>query len=130
MECESLAISRPGDESQLERVSIYGYSGAARSDRDDTPTGILRDSFGEAYPTALFRRRTEAIRARPAQNRLRFFGFDIDPLPGGGYEDLAEILTRCPPTQRSVESALAAAGKGARPIDAEIARLRRNVEIA
>jgi hypothetical protein len=38
-----------GDKSQLERVTIYGYSGASRSDRDDTPTGILRDSFGDAY---------------------------------------------------------------------------------
>ena len=43
-----------GDESQLERITIYGYSGASRSDRDDTPTGILRDSFGDAYPTAQF----------------------------------------------------------------------------
>src|SRR5258708_3582178 len=42
-----------GDESQLERVTIYGYSGTSRTDRDDTPTGILSASFGDAYPTAL-----------------------------------------------------------------------------
>ncbi len=96
-----------GDESQLERVSIYGYSGAARSDRDDTPTGILRGSFGDAYPTALFaaeqkrfahglRKISQRLEAADSGSRLHFLGFDIDPLPGGGYEDLAEILESMP----------------------------------
>jgi len=92
-----------GDESHLERIAIYGYSGAIRTDRDDTPTGILRDSFGAAYPTAQFaaeqKRFAHGIREIGAHlesaesgSRLHFFGFDIDALPGGGYEDLAEIL--------------------------------------
>ena len=85
-----------GDESQLERVTIYGYTGAARHDRDDTPTGILRDSFGDAYPTALFAAEQKRFAHGLRKIGLRFFGFDIDPLPGGGYEDLAEILDSMP----------------------------------
>jgi erythromycin esterase-like protein len=109
-----------GDESQLERVTIYGYSGATRTDRDDTPTGILRASFGDAYPTAQFgaeqqrfahglRRITRDLESRGNGSRLRFFGFDIDPLPGGGYEDLAELL-------------------GSAPAEATIDRLRKALE--
>jgi erythromycin esterase-like protein len=85
-----------GDESQLERVTIYGYSGASRTDRDDTPTGILRASFGDAYPTALFAAEQKRFAQGLRKIGVRFFGFDIDPLPGGGYEDLAEILDSLP----------------------------------
>ncbi|HEY6298479.1 MAG TPA: erythromycin esterase family protein [Candidatus Binatus sp.] len=85
-----------GDESQLERVTIYGYAGATRSDRDDTPTGILRESFGDAYPTALFAAEQKRFAHRLRKIGVRFFGFDIDPLPGGGYEDLAEMLDSIP----------------------------------
>jgi erythromycin esterase-like protein len=85
-----------GDESQLERVTIYGYAGATRSDRDDTPTGILRESFGDAYPTALFAAEQKRFAHGLRKIGVRFFGFDIDPLPGGGYEDLAEILDSIP----------------------------------
>ena len=85
-----------GDESQLERVTIYGYSGASRPDRDDTPTGILRASFGDAYPTALFAAEQKRFARGLRKIGVRFFGFDIDPLPGGGYEDLTEILDSMP----------------------------------
>jgi erythromycin esterase-like protein len=96
-----------GDESQLERITIYGYSGAARSDRDDTPTGILRASFGDAYPTAQFaseqkrfahglREISLRLESPDSGSRIHFFGFDIDPLPGGGYEDLAELMDAAP----------------------------------
>jgi erythromycin esterase-like protein len=85
-----------GDESQLERVTIYGYAGATRSDRDDTPTGILRESFGDAYPTALFAAEQKRFAHCLRKIGVRFFGFDIDPLPGGGYEDLVEVLDSIP----------------------------------
>ena len=123
-----------GDESHLERIAIYGYSGAIRTDRDDTPTGILRDSFGVAYPTAQFaaeqKRFAHGIRGIGAHlesaesgSRLHFFGFDIDALPGGGYEDLAEILEPVPAdaTIDRIRNALQRV-KG-ETIDAEIARL-------
>jgi len=89
-----------GLEDHLDRVAIYGYGGDRRPDRDDRPTGMLRDSY-ENYPEAAFR--AEQVRfarglrvlseARPAgEDRLRFFGFDVDAAPGGGYEDVAELL--------------------------------------
>jgi len=90
-----------GDESQLERVITYGYKGADRNDRDDTPIGILRASFQNAYPTAQLaaeqKRFAHALREISLQRQergeapLRFFGFDIDP-PGGGYEDARALL--------------------------------------
>ena len=89
-----------GREDHLDRVTIYGYRGARRPDRDDRPTGMLRDSY-ETYPEAAFRaeqvRFAQALRAlseaRPAgEDRLRFFGFDVDAAPGGGYEDVEELL--------------------------------------
>ena len=62
-----------GDESQLDRVTIYGYSGASRSDRDDTPTGILRHSFGDAYPTAQFAAEQKRFAHGIRKIGLRFF---------------------------------------------------------
>jgi Erythromycin esterase len=112
-----------GDESQLERVTIYGYAGATRSDRDDTPTGILRDSFGEAYPTALFAAEQKRFAHGLRKIGVHFFGFDIDPLPGGGYEDLAEILDSMPvdATVDRIRNALERVP--GETIDQEIARL-------
>ena len=123
-----------GDESQLERITIYGYSGASRSDRDDTPTGILRGSFGDAYPTAQFaaeqkrfahglRKISQRLKSADSGSRLHFLGFDIDPLPGGGYEDLAEILGRCQPMRRSIRYGMRCSASRAKRSMTEIARL-------
>lgn len=103
-----------GDETVLSRIATYGYKGALRTDRDDRPTGILKDSAGN-YPTEAFAaeqlRVTQALRELsisdcrvasaegaisgsrcPVAQRLHYFGFDIDALAGGGYDDLAELL--------------------------------------
>lgn len=89
-----------GDESFLARVAAYGHQGALRTDRDDRPTGILNDTW-ERYPAAAFAaeqtRLAKALRdlslsRPPGTKRIHFFGFDIDALAGGGYEDLAELL--------------------------------------
>jgi erythromycin esterase-like protein len=112
-----------GDESQLERITIYGYSGASRSDRDDTPTGILRDSFGSAYPTAQFAAEQKRFAHGLRKIGLHFFGFDIDPLPGGGYEDLAEILDSMPADAKIDQIRKALQRVEGETIDAEIARL-------
>ncbi len=123
-----------GDESQLERIAVYGYSGAIRSDRDDTPSGVLRDSFGAAYPTAQFaaeqkrfahglREIAMRLESREAGQRLRFFGFDIDPLPGAGYEDLAAILESVPPDATIDRIRNTLERVTGETIDAEIARL-------
>ena len=95
-----------GDDSILERIAMFGYTGGIRADRDDKPTGILRDSFG-TYPTAQFaaeqkrfarglREISRRLESRESGSRLHFLGFDIDALPGGGYEDLAAILDSLP----------------------------------
>jgi erythromycin esterase-like protein len=88
-----------GDESHLERIATYGYRGDIRTDRDDQPTGFFKDPTGN-YPVQEFKseqiRLTKALQAihqkEPENERLHFFGFDIDTLAGGGYEDLGELL--------------------------------------
>lgn len=89
-----------GERSQLDRVATYGYRGAIREDRDDSPTGILKES-STGYPADAFAaaqiRLAESLRelnaGRPAGSKpLCFFGFDLDVLAGGGYEELAGIL--------------------------------------
>src|ERR1700681_241236 len=86
-----------GDSDYLDRVPMYGYKGGQRTDRDDSATGLLRDSF-TAFPLApcVAEQRSFARGLRDiaiAHSRgLSFFGFDIDSLPGAGYEDLAEML--------------------------------------
>jgi len=95
-----------GDESLLDRITMFGYRGADRPERDDTPTGLLRSGW-DTYPTAEFK--AEQIRfartlrgiseARPAgMERLRFFGFDVDYNPNAGYEPIAAMLASAPPS--------------------------------
>lgn len=87
-----------GDEQALSRLPSFGYMGHLREDRDDRPTGILRASF-DAYPTALFvdeqSRFYRTLRDSAPDGRLNYFGFDIDGLPGGTYEDIEESLSNC-----------------------------------
>jgi len=86
-----------GDSNHLDRVPMYGYKGGQRTDRDDSATGLLKDSF-TAFPLAPFvaEQKSFALGLRDVatahKGELNFFGFDIDALPGAGYEDLTEIL--------------------------------------
>ena len=84
-----------GDERALARLSLFGWTGEARPDRDDRPTGLLRASF-DAYPTELMRaeqtRFYRGLKAAGGAAALGYFGLDIDGLPGGGYADIAETL--------------------------------------
>ena len=127
-----------GLEDHLDRVAIYGFHGARRADRDDRPTGILRDSF-ENYPEAAFRAEqvgfARALRAlsegRPAgADRLRFFGFDVDALPGGGYEDVEELLepVRGDPAVEELRARLSRAS--GETLEQEVERLTRAVSFA
>jgi erythromycin esterase-like protein len=91
---------RGGEPSYLARVATYGYKGAARADRDDSPIGILRD--GGAYPTAELaaeqKRLAHAMRTinfereSRGETPLHYFGFDVDPPDTVGYEDALAIL--------------------------------------
>ncbi len=100
-----------GDESQLQRVSTYGYRGGVRTDRDDRPTGILKDTW-QNYPVEGFAasqiRLAQGLRELnsnlAAEHRaLDFFGFDLDGTFGGAYEELHDLLSSCPQTRLVVE---------------------------
>ena len=96
-----------GDEDDLERVTIYGYRGHQREDRDDLPTGILKGS-AEQYPTREFssehRRLLSKLKALPGP--VAFHGFDVDASPGGAYAEFIKLnpeLARIPGESPSEE---------------------------
>jgi erythromycin esterase-like protein len=85
-----------GNSNHLDRAPIYGYKGGQRTDRDDSATGLLKDSF-TAFPLDKFAAEQKSFahglrEIIAAHREVSFFGFDIDALPGAGYEDLSEIL--------------------------------------
>jgi erythromycin esterase-like protein len=123
-----------GDASHLDRVTTYGYRDCVRADRNDEPTGILKDS-ADSYPQAELRaeqiRFAESLRRlnvnQPGSERLRFFGFDVDYTPGGGYEDLEEMLSPFvdDPVVKSVRDLLVRVPR--ETLEQEILRLSRGV---
>jgi erythromycin esterase-like protein len=84
---------RDGDESAFERLPSFGYEGHLRTDRDDRPRGILKV---ESYPSSEFvaeqRRFYRDLRVASGAAGAQLAGIDIDGLPGGSYEDIAELL--------------------------------------
>lgn len=85
-----------GDEAYLDRIATYGYKGDLRTDRSDKATGILKSSEGN-YPFREFQaeqlRLTRALRAiNQTHKGIHFFGFDIDGVAGGGYQDIVALL--------------------------------------
>lgn len=82
-------------DASLERVTLFGHRGEARSDRDDSPTGILRASYEKPADEGLRFEHERLLRGlRDLARRsvkLRFFGFDVDGIPGGAYSDLAHL---------------------------------------
>ena len=123
-----------GDASHLDRVTTYGYRDCVRTDRNDEPTGILKETF-ETYPQAELRaeqiRFAESLRRlnvnRPDSERLRFFGFDLDYTPGGAYEELEEMLRPAgnEPEAQSILSLLTRVPD--ETLDQEITRLSKAV---
>jgi erythromycin esterase-like protein len=91
----------------LERLSLFGYRGDLREDRDDRPTGIFRASF-DLYPTELMTaeqgRFYRGLRAAAVGSPLAYHGVDIEGAPGGGYTDVEALL---PPDARAFRAALA-----------------------
>jgi erythromycin esterase-like protein len=112
---------------------MYGYKGGNRTDRDDSATGLLKDSF-TTFPLAKFAAEQKSfaheLRAIMAAHReVSFFGFDIDALPGAGYENLAEILAPASDneTVRRILNLLASIPNETRTD--EIARLDRAIQL-
>ncbi len=109
---------RARDESIFERISLFGFSGDARTDRDDSMRGV----FGAAppYPFALMR--AEQQRFYRGLHAHGYFGFDVAAGHAGVYADIA--ATRAPQELPAAwhEELPPVHGES---IDAEIARLQR-----
>lgn len=73
------------DEAAFDRLSLFGWRGEARTDRDDRPKGIFRASW-ETYPFNLMR--AEQSRFYRALQPWAFYGFDVAAGHDGGYGDL------------------------------------------
>jgi erythromycin esterase-like protein len=118
---------RSGDESELDRVTAYGYRGAARTDRDDAPRGVLRDALARQPEAELRAEQRRFARALRAIGLGRFFGFDVDYEPGAGYELLAELLDRSP-ADALLDLRREIARRPGETLDQEIGRLRQAAE--
>ena len=117
---------RTGDEGEFERLPSFGYEAHLRADRDDRPGGILKvDSYPSAEFVAEQRRFYFALRERAGGEGARLFGIDIDGLPGGSYEDIAQQIAECGMGKEAaaLRAALARV-KGETAVE-EAARLRR-----
>ena len=73
------------DEAVFDRLSLFGWRGEARQDRDDRPTGIFRASL-ETYPFDLMR--AEQTRFYRTLSPKALHGFDVAAGHDGGYVDL------------------------------------------
>ena len=88
-----------GEPAHLDRAGSLGYHGALRPGRDDDADPhegrwpaewIARHRAEERwFYTQLRELSTTSLREG---DRLHFFGFDADMMPGGGYEDIAELV--------------------------------------
>lgn len=93
------AYLETGDPAFLEQVALYGYKGDLRQDRDDRPRGfagmdnpMFRKTFlnEERRFLAELRKLNESV--PPGQQRIKWFGFDVDIFPGGGQVDALRLL--------------------------------------
>ena len=69
-------------------IALFGYRGAARTDRDDRMTGVFRDSPA-AYPYALMR--AEQTRFHRGLTARAYFGFDVAHQSRDAWPFLAEV---------------------------------------
>lgn len=105
------------DEAVFDRLSLFGWRGEARPDRDDRPTGIFRASW-ETYPFDLMR--AEQARFYRALEPGAFHGFDVAAGHDGGYADL---LARLAATGAPTAWAEAIARRPGESLQEEAARL-------
>ncbi|MEM7016097.1 MAG: erythromycin esterase family protein [Pseudomonadota bacterium] len=81
-----------GYEDWLERLTTLGYQGNSHTDRDDSPTGILKDSFARGVDPGFRATQLGFYRGLQAFTDIEFAGFDVDYSPGAGYEDVRTLL--------------------------------------
>jgi erythromycin esterase-like protein len=85
------AYLRSRDEAILSRISLFGWRGDDRADRDDRLKGVFQRSL-EAYPAALMQ--AEQTRFYRSIAPRAFFGFDVAAGHAGGYADLEALVAR------------------------------------
>jgi|SRR5579859_1134376 len=83
------AYLRKRDEAAFDRISLFGWRGDARADRDDRPAGVFRAAI-EAYPTALMR--AEQSRFYRGIAPRAYHGFDVAAGHDGGYADIEAMI--------------------------------------
>lgn len=105
---------RTRDEAVFDRISLFGWRGDLRTDRDDGPPPVFRAS-ADAYPTALMR--AEQTRFYRSIAPRAFFGIDIAADVGGAYADLIQLAAGEPGFRAAL------ARRGGETIAEEIARL-------
>lgn len=88
-----------GDMKYLDRVAAFGYQGDRDQDRRWTLRGLVGHENREFWERAWGERRWFLQQLRslnealpPGEQRLRWFGFDVDTRAGGGYVDAEELL--------------------------------------
>lgn len=81
---------RTRDESIFDRVSLFGYRGDARSDRDDKLTGVF-GAAADSYPHAFMR--AEQTRFYRCLKARSFFGLDVAAGHDGGYADIEALAS-------------------------------------
>ena len=114
------AYLRSRDEAEFDRVSLFGWRGDKRTDRDDRPTGVFRSAI-EAYPTALMR--AEQSRFYRGIKPRAYYGFDVAAGHDGGYADLERLLAAAGPGHTIAAWRRALARVAGESIDREVARL-------
>lgn len=124
------AYLQSGDLSHLARVGLYGYDGATRQDRSDAAVGMMaqvRENLAAGRTNfyseeqRFFRELRRFASAAQVEN-LQWVGIDVDTYPGGGYEDLSDLLSavEAPITQQLQAKLKRVAGES---LAQEVARL-------
>lgn len=88
-----------GDEEFIEQMSVLGYKGNRRPDRNYRLQGFdaldndeFKQSFKRGETSFLKSLRALSENGSTDRGRLHWFGFDVDVVPGSGYEDARELL--------------------------------------
>jgi erythromycin esterase-like protein len=89
-----------GDPKDLDRLALYGYESRAVRSRPTTGACPVSRQMYAGLP-ALFKDeeswfysqlRGLGVALLPKGERVRHFGFDLDTVPGGAYEDIDDLL--------------------------------------
>lgn len=86
-----------GDEARFRATALAGNRAHLRPDRSDAIDAFDPDRHPEVHrrvveETLRFHRALRALAGEGDRDRLRWFGYDVSFLPGGGYADVERVL--------------------------------------